>query len=84
MDCPPALHGFQAGADIEGGPTPLRDSTPCRPKVSPPPHSLVKIFPKRGRKRIFWNVFFKNLPAVQKIWPKQGLFGALGELRKSI
>ena len=59
MDCPPALYGFQARADKEGGPTPLRDSTPCRPKVSPPPHSLVKNFPKRGRKRMFWNVFSK-------------------------
>ena len=28
----------------------------------------------------FFTCFFKNLPAAQKIWPKQSLFSALGEL----
>ena len=34
----------------------------------------------------FWLVFFplELLPAAQKIFPKRGLFSALGELRKSI
>ena len=44
---------------------------------------FVKIFqkvPKNG----FLTCFFKNLPAAQKIWPKQGLFTALEELGKSI
>ena len=36
--------------------------------------------PKNG----FLTCFFKKLPAAQKVWPKQGLFTALGELGKSI
>ena len=30
----------------------------------------------------FFDLFFKNLPAAQKIWPKQRLFTAWGELGK--
>ena len=44
---------------------------------------FVKIFqkvPKNG----FFDCFFKNLPAAQKILPKQGQNSALGELEKSI
>ena len=41
-------------------------------------------FPKSAQKRLYDLFFFKNLPAAQKIWPKQRLFSALGELRKSI
>ena len=50
----------------------------------------------RRKKQFFWSVFqkvlknaffghfFQNLPAVQKMRPKQGLLSALGELEKSI
>ena len=38
--------------------------------------------PENGFYDLF--LFFKNLPAVQRIWPQQRLFSALGELGKSI
>ena len=41
-------------------------------------------FSKKCPKTAFLTCFFKKLPAAQKIWPKQGLFTALGELCKSI
>ena len=37
----------------------------------------------KWKKKHFLACFFEILPAVQKIWPKQGLFIALGELEKS-
>ena len=41
-------------------------------------------FSKKCSKMAFLTCFFKELPAAQKIWPKHGLFTALGELGKSI
>ena len=45
---------------------------------------LVNFFSIKCLKRLFRPVFSKFLPAAQKLWPKQGLFSALGELGKSI
>ena len=41
-------------------------------------------FSKKYLKTPFFGLFFKILPAAQKILPKQGLFSILGELGKSI
>ena len=44
---------------------------------------LSKFF-KKCLKTAFLTCCFKNLPAAQKIWPKQGFFSGLEELGKSI
>ena len=41
---------------------------------------FVKIFQKVPKNGAFTICFFKNLPEALKIWQKQRLFGALGEL----
>ena len=41
-------------------------------------------FSKKCLKTLFLACLFKILPAAQKIWPKQRVFSALRELRKSI
>ena len=41
-----------------------------------------KNFQKVPKNAFFGLFFFKILSAAQKFWPKQGLFGAFGELRK--
>ena len=39
---------------------------------------LLSKFSKKCPKTAFLTCFFNKLPAAQKIWPKQGLFTALG------
>ena len=71
------------GADLGGG---VGFADALFSRIRPPLSGIRQNFQKKVPKNaFFWPVFFfKTLHAAQKIWPKQGLFSALGELRKSI
>ena len=45
---------------------------------------FLSTFSKKSLKTTFLACFLKNLPALQKIWSKWGLYSDMGELRKSI
>ena len=86
QNIPILFEAFETGAYLEKMGGGVGGRTPFPPQgFEPLPNAFfLTKFSKKGPKTAFSTCFFKKLHAAQKIWPKQGLFTAMGELGKSI